>query len=187
MKLTYAGMFYESITPKYFLQAFKMLSVERPDIAANIELEFIGHLRKENKKLITELGLDEYIRDHGYLDHKETVRRIKKSDVLWVMVGKSRNADTITPGKLFEYFGTGRPILGCVVDGSAKTALQEYKASFITDPYNLEEIRDTLIRINDLYKNKMLPEPDNDFIEKHNRITLTEQLTKAFQFYLKAE
>jgi len=48
MRLTYAGIFYENITPEYFLKAFKQLSIERPDIAANIELEFIGRLQDNN-------------------------------------------------------------------------------------------------------------------------------------------
>ncbi|MEK6553014.1 MAG: glycosyltransferase, partial [Bacteroidota bacterium] len=106
MRLTYAGIFYENITPEYFLKAFKQLSIERPDIAANIELEFIGHLRKENNRLISELGINEFVRDHGYLDHNETVKRLKASDVLWMMIGNIQNADTISTSKLYEYIGT---------------------------------------------------------------------------------
>ena len=48
MWLTYSGIFYEFITPKFFLQAFKKLTIERPDVASNIELRFIGFLRSEN-------------------------------------------------------------------------------------------------------------------------------------------
>lgn len=187
MRLTYAGIFYENITPEYFLKAFKQLSIERPDIAANIELEFIGYLRKENKKLIKELMIDEFIRDQGYLDHKETVRRLKRSDVLWMMIGKTSNADTISTGKLYEYFGSRKPILGCVIDGAAKTALGEYGASFISSPNDIQEIKDILISIHELFINKKLPQPNEEFILKHDRILLTEQLIKIFQFYLKAE
>jgi len=187
MRLTYAGIFYENITPEYFLKAFKQLSIERPDIAANIELEFIGHLRKENKKLISELGISEFVLDHGYLDHNETVKRLKASDVLWMMIGNIKNADTISTSKLYEYIGTGKPILGCVVEGTAKSALQEYGASFITKPDDIQEIKDTIILIHELYLKKNLPTPNRDFIRKHDRIKLTEELTKAFQFYLRTE
>lgn len=187
MKLTYAGIFYENITPEYFLKAFKQLSIERPDIAANIELEFIGHLRKENKKLISELGLNEFVRDYGYLEHKEAVKKLNASNVLWMMIGKIHNADTISTGKLYEYFGTRKPILGCVVEGTAKTALQEYGASFITQPDDIQEIKNTIVHIHDLHQRKNLPIPNEEFVLKHDRISLTEQLTKAFQFYLKAE
>ena len=185
MKLTYAGIFYENITPEYLLKAFKQLSIERPDLAANIELEFIGHLRKENKKLITELGINEFVRDHGYLDHRETVNRLKGSDVLWLMIGNIRNADTISTSKLYEYIGTRKPILGSVVEGTARTALQEYGAAFITQPDDIEEIKEAIIKIHGLYIQKKLPVPKEEFVTKHDRIALTEQLTTAFQFYLR--
>ncbi len=187
MKLTYAGIFYENITPEFLLRAFKQLSIERPDIAAHIELEFIGHLRKENKKLIQELGINEFVRDHGYLDHRETVKRMKGSDVLWMMIGDIRNADTISTSKLYEYFGTRKPVLGCVVEGAAHSALKEYGAAFITAPDNIQEIKDSIIKIHDLYQQNRLPVPNEEFVQRHDRTKLTEELTKAFQFYLRAE
>ena len=185
--LTYAGIFYEFITPKYFLKAFKQLSIERPDIAANFELHFVGHLRRENQKLINELALKEFVFEHGYLDHEESLRRILASDVLWMMIGNAPNADTISTGKLFEYFGARKPILVCVPEGVAKQAAKEYGGSIITKPDDIEEIKNALIKIYELYKIKSLPAPNEEFVLKHDRLALTEQLTKQFQFYLKAD
>ena len=186
MKLTYSGIFYENITPVYLLKAYKELLIERPDIAANIQLEFVGYLRKENKSLITELGVNEYVREYGYMEHKESVKKIVDSDVLWMMIGAINNSDTISTSKLFEYFGTRKPILGCVPSGAAFTALQEYGASFICPPNDIQAIKNKLIEIHNLFINKELPIPNEDFVKKHDRVYLTEQLTTAFQFYLKA-
>jgi hypothetical protein len=187
MILTYSGIFYENITPEFLLKAFKKLVEDRPDIASNIELEFIGYLRGENKKLIADLGLREFIREKGYLEHSESIKYIQSSDVLWMMIGNTNNSDTISTSKLFEYFGTRKPVLGCVPDGAAKTALTEYGASFITYPDYVNDIKATLLEIYRLYQQKNLPKPNEDFILKHNRIELTSQLTKAFQFYLRTE
>ncbi|MGE5364582.1 MAG: glycosyltransferase [Bacteroidota bacterium] len=185
MRITYAGMFYEFITPKYFLKAFKKLVQERPDVAENIELHFLGHLRKENIKLVNKLGLQSYVTDYGYLPHKESIRRIISSDVLWVMIGNHPSAETITPGKLFEYFGAKKPVIACVPEGASRTAAQEYGAAFITDPDDIDQIKNTILQVHRLYKSGHLPVPNDEFIEKHKRDTLTEQLTKNFQFYLK--
>ncbi|MEW6195908.1 MAG: glycosyltransferase [Bacteroidota bacterium] len=185
LKLTYSGIFYENITPEYLLKAFKQLSVERPDIAATYELEFIGLLRDENKKLIKELGLNEFVHEYGYLEHSFAVRRLKSSDVLWMMIGNTNNADTISTSKLFEYFGARKPILGCVPDGAAKTSLKEYNASFITSPDNLDEIKNVLIEIHSAFVNKKMPTPNEEFVKKHDRVALTEQLITHFQFYLR--
>jgi glycosyltransferase involved in cell wall biosynthesis len=187
MRLTYSGIFYEFITPRYFLKAFKKLSLERPDIAANIELHFIGFLRNENKKLIRKLELQGFVKEHGYLDHKESLIKIISSDVLWMMVGKRKNSDTISTGKSFEYFGTRKPIIASVPDGAVKSAMEEYGASFITAPYDIEAIKNTILVVYDLYLNNKLPVPSEEFIEKHRRDFLTELLTKQFQFLIKAE
>ncbi len=186
LRFTYSGIFYENITPEYFLKAFKKISVERPDLAANIELEFIGLFRDEYKKIINELNLNEFVKIHGYVEHKEAAKKLLATDVLWMMIGNNlKNADTISTSKLFEYFGTRKPILGCVPDGAAKSALTEYGASFIASPDNIDEIKDKIIEIHSLYVNKNLPIPNEEFIQKHNRIYLTEQLVTQFQFSIK--
>ena len=187
MRLTYSGIFYEFITPKYFLNAFKKLSIERPDVAANIELNFVGHLRNENRKLIKKLKLQEFVKEYGYLNHNEALTKIMSSDVLWMMVGNARNADTISSGKLYEYFGTKKPVLASVPEGALKSSAQEYKAAFLTKPDDVEEIKEAILNIYELYISGKLPVPDEEFIEKHRRDFLTELLTKQFQFLVKEE
>ncbi len=187
MRLTYSGIFYEFITPKYFLRAFKELSIERPDVASNIELHFIGFLRNENRRLIRRLHIQEYIKEFGYLNHSDSLNKIMSSDVLWLMVGYSRNVDTHSSGKLYEYFGTKKPIIACLPDGALKSAVEDYKAGFITAPDNIEEIKNTLLKVYELYIKNELPLPDEEYVEKHRRDFLTEQLTKQFQFLVKVE
>ena len=187
MRITYSGIFYEFITPKYFLRAFKELATERPDVAYNIELHFVGFLRNENKKLIRKLGLQEFIKEFGYLDHKQALVKVMSSDVLWLMVGKTRNADTHSAGKLYEYFGTRKPIIGCLPEGALKTAVEDYKASFITRPDDIEAIKNVILETYSLYLSNKLPVPDEEYVEKHRRDFLTEQLTKQFQFLVKEE
>ena len=134
MIITYSGIFLEYSSPKYFLEAFKQITTERPDIAAKIELHFVGHLRKENQSLVKQLKLEEFVKDFGYMNHDEAVRKVLSSDVLWLMIGRKRNIDAILPGKMFEYFGSGKPVIACVPEGAAKSAAIEYGASFITEP-----------------------------------------------------
>ncbi len=185
MILTYSGIFMEYATPYYFLKAFKKLSQERPDIAANIEVRFVGILGKKNQKLVKKLKLENFIHDYGYLEHGEAVRKIISSDVLWLMVGRRRNIDAILPGKIFEYIGSRKPYIACVPEGAAKIVSEEYGAAVITEPDDIEQIKNALIEVHSLYKQNKLPVPDEEFVLKHDRKELTEELTKQFQFYLK--
>jgi glycosyltransferase involved in cell wall biosynthesis len=185
MSLMYSGIFMVYNSPKYLLKAFKELTIERPDISKNIELHFVGFLRKENTSLIKKLKLQEFVFDHGYLNHDESIAKIKSADVLWMMVGKRKNIDSILPGKLYEYMGTKKPILGCVPEGAAKLALSEYPASFVCEPDNINQIKETIIKLFDLYKRNEFPGVDEELLAKYRRDFLTEQLTKQMNNILK--
>lgn len=186
MVITYSGIFMGYNTPEYFLKAFKKITLERPDIAAEIELHFVGFLRTENYKLVKKLNLQEFVKDFGYMDHKESVAKIKAADVLWFMVDRRRNIDAILPGKIYEYVGARKPIIACVPDGAAKMAIEEYEAGFISEPDDVDGIKDTIINVYNLYKQGKLPVPSEEIIEKYRRDYLTEVLTKQFQLKLRA-
>lgn len=185
MVLMFSGTFIGYGTPKYLLKAFKVITQERPDIAQNIELHFVGYLRKENANLIKKLKLEEFVIDHGYVDHTTSVRKILSADVLWLMIDYRKNIDAILPGKIYEYVGARKPILACVPDGAAKMALQEYGASFICSPDNISEIKEMIYKIYELYKSNNLPTPADEMVEKFRRDVLTEVLIKVFQSKLK--
>jgi len=185
MVLMYSGIFMVYSTPKYFLKAFKQLSIERTDIASNIELQFVGFLREENKKLIRKLNLQTFVKDHGYVSHTESISKLKSADVLWFMVGKRKNIEAILPGKVYEYIGSKKPLIASVPDGAAKLAVTEYKASFITEPDNIEQIKNTIIEVYKLYKEGNLPVPDENFVEGFRRDILTEQLAKQLNKVLR--
>ncbi len=187
LDITYSGIFYEHNTPKYFLKAFSMLKNERPDIAANIRLNFVGHLGKDIKKIIKKLKLEEFIKYYGYLNHNEAVVKVVSSDVLWMMLGNWKHSDTILPGKLFEYIGSRKPFIACVPEGAAKQTAISYGAAFITGPENVKEIKNILVQVYELYKKNELPKPNEDFVKLHQRDYLTEILSKQMQFLIKED
>ena len=179
--IMYSGIFMAYNTPKYFLKAFKELSVERPDIAAEIELHFVGYLGKENRKLVRKLNLQEFVKDFGYVNHDDSIAKIKSADVLWFMVDRLKNIDAILPGKVYEYVGAQKPVIACVPDGAAKMAVEEYGAGFICEPDNISNIKQTLLTVYELYKKNQLPKPEETILEKYRRDYLTEMLSKQFQ------
>lgn len=187
IKILYSGIFYENVTPKYFLQAFKKLTIEYPEIAENFELHFAGHFRRENEKLVKSLKLSEFVLNHGYMNHKDVVKKLIDSDVLWVMLGNGKNMNSVSSGKVFEYFGSRKPILATVPEGATRNAVLEYGASFIAEPDDIDGIKNKLIEIYEMTKRNEMPVPNDEFIKKHDRNFLTKQLIKQFQFFIRDE
>jgi len=187
MIITYAGIFYEDITPKYLLKAFKKITKEYPDVASNIEFHFVGYFKKENEKLVKRLKLGKFINNIGYLTHNEVIKRISSSDILWLMLPDKERMNNVSPGKLFEYFGARKPIIASLPEGIAKISAEQYGASYITSPNNIEEIKNCILKVHNDYLNKTFPIFNEEYVERLNRKTQVDELTKIFQFYLKAD
>lgn len=183
--LTYSGIFYEHITPKYFLEAFRMIADEKPEAAKKMKLHFAGILRKENRKLITRLGLSEYVVEHGYLNHTDAVGILKSSSALWFMVGEGKNSDTISSGKMFEYIGSGKPILACLADGALKSTLQEYNAAVIVPTADVLAIKNAILSLYSDFQKSSLAEGSTEFRDKFRRDYLTDILAKEFNAALR--
>ncbi len=187
MRFFYSGIFSVYNTPKYFFNAFKLLTIEQPDIAKNIELHFAGFLRKVNRNLIKKLNLQEFVYDHGFISHKEALSKMVSSDVVWLTISDKMKNESILPGKIYEYFAAKKPILACLPEGAAKIVAQEYPNSFICSSNNSNEIKEILIKIYKLYSEGNFPQVDDNFLTNYRRDFLTEQLTKFFNQLLKVQ
>ena len=109
------------------------------------------------------------------------------SDVLWLNVWKKKNIDAFIPGKFYEYLATKKPIIACVPEGAAKIAAQEYAASYICNPTDANEIKETILKVYEDFKSSRFPTVGENTVTNFRRDFLTEKLTKEFQFLIKAE
>jgi glycosyltransferase involved in cell wall biosynthesis len=177
-RLTYSGIFYDIVTPIPFFKAIKRLRAERPDIP--LDLHFVGLLRDEYRKAAQRMGISDIITDHGYCAHRDAVAMLQQSDALWMMVGTTRNADTISSAKLYEYMGTKKPLLVSVPEGALRKDAERYGASWITQPDDVVAIATSIVEMYEHFKRGTLPAPNSSVVEGFNRVGLTEQLAKQF-------
>ncbi len=176
MRITYAGIFWEDRKPDYFLRALRNLFQEKPELRGRIEACFVGNFRDENVKLVESLGLQDSVQVLGYLPHRECVRQLAGSDVLWMIVGDEFGS----PGKTYEYIGAQKPILGCVPEGFLKTTILEAGGTTVA-PDDVEGIKKAIEEYYGQFKHRLLKGPKKDVVEKYNRVNLTGQLVRIFE------
>ncbi len=179
--LTHSGLFPDDLTPKYFLKAVKKLLDENPEIASKLRLRFIGILRRGDQKLIKKLGLQDITVSTGYVPHSEAVRNIMESDVLWMMIPNN----IATPSRLYEYIGSGKPLLVSAAHGAIRQLAEQSGAAVTTDPKDIEQIKDAILQLYVLWKNGKLPTIDESYRNNFERKSLTEQLSKELLLSLK--
>lgn len=181
MRITYSGTFIDDRRPKYFLQALGKILRDRPDMKGRIEACFIGMFRNENKKIVRKLGLDSVVNVIGYVDHSECVKYLLTSDVLWLMLGKGRGMDMFSTGKLYEYLGARKFILGCVPDGVAKDAILESGAGMVVAPDNPDEIARAIMMLFERYEKRELQLPSREYVDRFDRLKIAGELAKVFE------
>lgn len=178
--VTYSGVFYDVQTPDHFLHALADLLSRRSELREQVEALFVGLLPTRARELIKLLNLEAIINHTGYLPHDEVIAHLCRSDVLWMTVGRSDGAETISTSKLFEYFGARKPILGLVPSGAARDALAEYGAAEIVAPEAIPEISNALERLYEAWRADLLPRPPEEVIRRYDRVELAAKLGRTF-------
>jgi hypothetical protein len=179
-RLTYAGAFYVDRTPKPLFDAVRELVSEIPELDRVLELNFVGVLQKEYHKLIKKLNLDHLVAEQGYVAHLESVAHLLASDVLWMTMSD----DVSAPGKLYEYFGTHKPILGLVPKGSrTEKQMLEYGNAIIAEPNSVAEIKSAIEKYYRLWKERRLTSNVNEeFVQGFDRSRITKELAMQLTF-----
>lgn len=169
-RVVYTGVFYDAQRPDAFLEGLARFRAAHPE--AKVEARFAGLVPDGFEGLATRLGLSEVVTMLGYLSHDAAVAEQRAADLLWMTVGRRPGAAGISTGKLFEYVGTRRPILGLVPDGTAREALHAYGAAYLADPDDPAEVAQQLAEAYAAWRAGTLPVPDEAFVRRHGRRAL---------------
>lgn len=178
MEILYTGVFYDAQQPDTFLKGFQKFLTAVPEARNRVVCTFIGLLPDSALKLITDLDLNDCVNHLGYLPHTDTVQAMKNTDVLWMTIGNQPGSSGISTGKLYEYIGTAKPILGLVPEGVARETLKSYGASEIVPPDDEDGAASALKRLFEHWDGGSLPEPDASFVSGYDRRLLASQLAE---------
>ncbi len=176
MRLLYSGIFYDAQTPDYFLRALAQVVENHPRVRDHIEAVFIGLFPEASMHLAARLGIGDLVRYVGYVVHEEAVAQLQATDVLWMTIGKRPGAGGISTGKLFEYFGTRKPILALVPGGAACEALRPYGAACIVEPDDVDAIAQSILSMFTQWQAGTLPTPNESYVQQFDRRRLAGQL-----------
>ncbi len=166
-RLLYTGMFYDAQRPDPFLRGLRRFLDHTP--TARVEATFAGHVPDHFAVLVSELGLQHSVRFVGYRPHHEVAQLQQRADVLWMTVGRRAGAEGISTGKLYEYLGTRRPILGLVPEGTARATLRAYGAAWIAEPDDEPAIAAAINSAWQAWRTDALPVPRADVVAAHDR------------------
>ena len=176
MEFVYAGVFYDAQKPDTFLNGLARFLAISPRSRSRIRATFLGLFPESSKQLVEKLKIGANVHYGGYVTHPEAIAAIRRADVLWMTIGKRSGASGISTGKLYEYFGSRKPVLGLVPDGVASDSLQNYGAGVIVAPDDPDDVAVAIGKLFNQWESGTLPVPDEAFIAGYDRRELTSQL-----------
>jgi len=121
--LNYFGTIPPESNPVPILKAVNLLSEKSIN---NIHLNFYGNVSDVVKMELKENDENKLITFHSYFPHNEMMKLLVNSSMLLLIINKVKNNKGILTGKIFEYIGSGVPVLGIgPEDGEAAQILKE--------------------------------------------------------------
>ncbi len=180
LRFLYTGVFFDAQVPDYFLRGLSSFLSQNPSLRTKISAIFAGLVPDNFIKLLRTLDLEGIVDYVGYKQHKEIQQLQHDADVLWMTLGAKIGNYGISPGKLFEYMGTRKPILALVPEGAARDTLLRYGATYLAQPNSTGEIIQAFNKIKTDWLSGTFPTPDETFVSMFDRSQLTHSLAQIF-------
>lgn len=177
--IVYTGRLYPGKRdPEPLFRALTALREKIPDLAQRVSVDFYGFDDPWLRSLIERHEVADCVNLCGFLPYAESIAMQRDADVLLFLDWADAKAEGVLTGKLFEYFGSGRPILSIgpskateaarlIVDAGAGEAL-------ITD----KEVSDYLVRLLSLPRPPAVPRAR---LDRFTRERQAEEFLQAVQ------
>ena len=108
LRLVYTGMVYEGKhDPRVLFDALRFLGPEVNDV----RIEFYGRYLGSVRELAIQCGVDHLVSINGQIPYRDSLRMQQEADALILFPWTDPQERGVYSGKLFEYIGSGRPIL----------------------------------------------------------------------------
>jgi glycosyltransferase involved in cell wall biosynthesis len=169
--ITYVGTMADSYKPTVFFEA--LAKVIQQNKIEHLVFRFVGSVPVSIKEKLNELGINsEFI---GHVVHQEAVRYMLSSNLLLLVIPDAPGAEGILTGKLFEYLGAGKRIVGIgPSNGDAATILKECQAGRMYDRSDKTGLFNFL---SDEILNDRSSQINSNEVKKYTRRQLTNQLS----------
>ena len=168
IKIGHFGSLHGSRNAPGFWHAIKTLREE----GQQYELIFAGNVSGNIKSELNELGLLDICTFEGELEHKQSILSMLQCDALLLVHNDTDSATRSTPGKLFEYIATSKPIISiCRSTGDLAERLSGWGLPF-AEHKNSTSSKEMLLNLSD--QPKVDPAP-------FTRMKLTENLLEILK------
>ncbi len=131
--------------PGPLLEALELLKAESPETAGRLQLVLAGRLDRSERELIDSFRLGELVHHVGHLTRAQSIKLQRRADALVLLTAPDLVWEL--PGKVFEYMGSGRPVLALAAGNEAARVVGETGIGWTVPPDDVIAIASALRRV----------------------------------------
>jgi len=181
--ITYTGSMYGRRNPDAFLKAIESLVHRNCVNPARIRIRFIGRFGDEVHEMFRSTSVRDIVEVVGYMSHRESIDQLMLSDALLLVVDECDESREVVPGKVYEYIGSGKPLIATAPEDSAiADLLAETNGGYVAHQSNVEGIADVVLRLyRDHETGSRTLVPDAAAVSRYERRAMTGQLAALLE------
>lgn len=176
--IRYFGSLKANQYPEAFIDALREIADQNPEKAKQIAFDFYGSIDPQIKKELNSLPDTISTRFHGFISHEKMMEQVKASDLLLLVIGKTKNSKFVLSTKVFEYMTSGNPILGIgPLDGSAAELVKKANIGQFFSHQDKDGIKQFILELSEAsHRGQNRFEPNQAVINEYDFSYLTQKL-----------
>lgn len=136
--VAHIGSFRGGRVARHVLAGFAAARARDAEFRDRAKLFLIGINRYDDVAAVRALGLAGAAFAVGYVAHRDALRACLGADLL-LLVMSSAEGPALVPGKLYEYLGSGKPLMAVIPEGAAARVIADATRGAIVVPAEDEE------------------------------------------------
>ena len=155
--IVHIGSMNKDRNPAVFWKAVKQALDASQALKEKLSIKLVGPVDFSVRTSVEENQLQSYTTFVDFVPHTEAVLMQQTAQVNLLVINNSPNSKTIIPGKLYEYLGSGRPLLaiGPKDSDSAKVILQT-NGGVVHEYDDVDGLKQRILEYFDLYQQGQL-------------------------------
>ncbi|MCR8668114.1 glycosyltransferase family 4 protein [Aestuariibaculum sp. M13] len=175
--LAHIGSLLSKRNPEVLWRVLRDLRNESDGFAKDFQLNLIGAVSEDVLRSMNRYGLDNCIKNIGYVSHQKAIKHQKQSQLLLLIEIDSDETKCIIPGKLFEYMVSNRPIIALgPKDSDVETIIKETNTGNYFYYNSYSSLKSVILEHYKAFKNNEL-QVHAIGLQKYSRKALTKSLS----------
>jgi len=144
--LTYVGTIFPLTTPRFLLEAVRLLHAREPELAKILRLRFVGRIveaEAHHFEGMEVLGIERV----GYVDHERAIDEVARGHAALCMLDATPGAERVYPAKIFEIMHMRKPCLVLAPDGALADLVRRHEVGEVVGSRDPSAIASSIERM----------------------------------------